>query len=464
MSGVFKGLFGRGGDKNPTESTSDGFVDFTESRVNPVLSAASATISNAAADAAASIDPAAPATRHGVPVRPIVYTKWYRIWERTTPSDFLAEAIFLPCILLVVLFHMLGMRRNRRRANVWAQAHLPTLQDEFALVGFGRSKRTQSEPLSAEAIAAGDIPKSVLRERAGDEFGMYASGRLNVAFVDITIRLNKMYNPFIHYGCAALGLLFEPLANSPERVEMTAYAFDGHEADLVRLQAEDKEEAARQAGKHKGSTYDGFVFAVVHKNRMRKLREERYDISLTQTKDSPKLPEWATTMSESAEITDTLLTPELIKAVEDAGENVFEHLIVTDQPTFKPEKLVDLKPRKRATMSMRLPSGNNVTAYATSLPLVQYFLTLPDRLVAHAHFRPEVMRKVRAIRDSETRKLKRAEEEAQAEERKVQMEKTKREERDRMLRNMSADEQRKFLEKEKEKELRKGSRRRTMRA
>jgi hypothetical protein len=42
-------------------------------------------------------------------------------------------------------------------------------------------------------------------------------------------------------------------------------------------------------------------------------------------------------MSESAEITETLLTPELIQAIEQAG-NDFEFLIVTDQPIDKPTK------------------------------------------------------------------------------------------------------------------------------
>jgi hypothetical protein len=42
-------------------------------------------------------------------------------------------------------------------------------------------------------------------------------------------------------------------------------------------------------------------------------------------------------MSESAQITDALLTPELIKAVNEAGEDL-EALIVTDQPVDAPRK------------------------------------------------------------------------------------------------------------------------------
>ena len=74
---------------------------------------------------------------------------------------------------------------------------------------------------------------------------------------------------------------------------------------------------------------------------MKQLREDRYDISLTSTKDHPKLPNWATVMSESAEVTDLLLTPELISAVEETGE-LLDYLIITDQPLEKPTKYVSL--------------------------------------------------------------------------------------------------------------------------
>ena len=85
------------------------------------------------------------------------------------------------------------------------------------------------------------------------------------------------------------------------------------------------------------SSFDGFVWAIVHKDMMKRLREDRYDLSLTSSKDHPKLPIWVTVMSENAEITETLLTPELIKAINDAGDN-FEALVVTDQPMDQPKK------------------------------------------------------------------------------------------------------------------------------
>lgn len=70
---------------------------------------------------------------------------------------------------------------------------------------------------------------------------------------------------------------------------------------------------------------------------MKKLREDRYDLSITFTKDNAKLPIWTTVMSESAEVTQTLLTDELASAVKQAGD-LFEYLIISDQPVDKPTK------------------------------------------------------------------------------------------------------------------------------
>ena len=70
---------------------------------------------------------------------------------------------------------------------------------------------------------------------------------------------------------------------------------------------------------------------------MKQLRDDRYDLSLTATRDNPKLPDWATIMTESAEITDIMLTKDLVKAIEETGEDL-EALIITDQPIDAPKK------------------------------------------------------------------------------------------------------------------------------
>jgi hypothetical protein len=121
-------------------------------------------------------------------------------------------------------------------------------------------------------------------------------------------------------------------------------------------------------------------------------------------------------------------------------------------------RLDDLIPRKRVHLSMRLnPKPASTSLFAA-------FLRMPDHLVSTAHFRPEALRKVRATRDDEAKKLRKIDDEEKAEERRVQAEKLKKEERDRRLGKMNADEQKKFLQKEKEAEQRKMSKKRTTRA
>ena len=80
------------------------------------------------------------------------------------------------------------------------------------------------------------------------------------------------------------------------------------------------------------------------------------------------------------------------------------------------------------------------------------------------HFRPEVQRRLKATRDAEIAKVKKLDDEEKAEARKTSADKKKKEERDKLLKGMNADQQRKFLEKEREKERRKGEKRRTMKA
>lgn len=258
----------------------------------------------------------------------VPYTKWYRVWERTSPKDFLQEAMVLPLILLIVVFHLWGTRKNRRRAKEWAQAHAPVLQSEFAVVGFGGIHQVADNAIASELAS----PETIMKEKSAQEFSSYATGRQNVAFVDMSIKLPKRHNPIIYYMDMVFGFLFESYASPSENFEATAYTFDGKEKDIVPVPAGDTSSL-----KVNNSAYDGFIWAVVHKNHMRKFREERYDASMTFTKDNNKLPNWITVMSESAEITDTLLTADLVEAIEKAGEH-FQYLIVTDQPTDKPTK------------------------------------------------------------------------------------------------------------------------------
>ena len=111
-------------------------------------------------------------------------------------------------------------------------------------------------------------------------------------------------------------------------------------------------------------------------------------------------------------------------------------------------RLNDANPRKRLSLSLRIPSSSEASAYEPTLPIFSYFLRFPDLLAQNAHFRPEVNRKIRSVREEEQKKLRKSSEEEKAEERRLEGEKKKKEMRDNRLKGMSAEDQRDFLEKE----------------
>ncbi|KAK5136689.1 hypothetical protein LTR08_002342 [Meristemomyces frigidus] len=413
------------------------------------------TPSHAAAPAAAATDLAIPASTVHFASAGRPYTKWYRVWERVTVADFYQELFIIPVLLLIIALNVWGSRANRARARQWAATHVPLLESEYAQVGFGGDR---TGGLAKAVPGSTQVDGEVLREKSKAEFVTYCTGRQNVAWLHVKLSLYPRYNPFKWAMEAVLAFFFESMAAPVERMEATAYCFDGKEKALVAGQS--FADAGAAAG-GKESAYDGFVWAVVHKDQMKRLRDDRYDVSLTTTKDHAKLPAWATVMSESAEVTEALLTPELVKAIIEAGEDL-EALIVSDQPIDAPKKLNDTNPQKRISLSMRLnPSNSNPP---TSTTLFAAFLRLPDHLVSTAHFRPEALRKIKATRDDEVRKIRRVDEDAVAEERKTVGDRVKREERERKLARMSDVEQRKFLEREKEKEQRKAGKKRATRS
>ncbi|KAK4542447.1 hypothetical protein LTR36_006699 [Oleoguttula mirabilis] len=457
MAEYLQQFFG-GAKSSVTSVASDVDADFADfaTAASPVAPSHAATLSSAAAAAAATGTAGISNVHLSAAGRP--FTKWYRVWERVTIADFYQELVILPCLLVVILVNLWGSRANRHRAKQWAATHLPMLESEFASIGFGGGKPSpkltdaQTSGLAKKVAGSTDVPEEMLREKSKGEYITYATGRQNVAWLDVKLTLYPRYNPFKWLFDVLAAFFIESMPAPTERVEATIYCFDGKEKTLISSQAQ----SAAGPGS-RDSTYDGFVWAVVHKDKMKQLRDDRYDVSLTTTKDHPKLPAWATVMSESAEVTEALLTADLVKAITDAGEDL-EALIVTDQPIDAPKKLNDTLPKKRISLSMRLnPQPASTSLFAA-------FLRLPDHLVSTAHFRPEALRKIRSTRDEAQARIRKVDEDEKAEERKTVGDKAKKEEREKRLSGMTSGEQKKFLEKEKEKEARKSAKKRTTRS
>lgn len=125
-------------------------------------------------------------------------------------------------------------------------------------------------------------------------------------------------------------------------------------------------------------------------------------------------------------------------------------------------RLSETIPRKRLALSYKLPSHDK--DYINIVPLFANFLRLPDFLVQHAKFRPEVTRKVRQVRDAQIAKIEKEIKDQEAEERKTQSDKDKKNKREALLKSMSAKEQQKFLEKERILESKRSQKQRTMRS
>lgn len=434
MAELFRNIFGGAKPKEPSPApkVDSDFADFAappDAVAEPVPDAASLG-----------------STAAGVSATAVPYTKWYNVHERHSLSEFKAEGVIVAISAVILLFHVMGARANRSKARSWIRANGPVLREEFALVGFGGVPTMDTDDIK---------PDSLLREKSLFEFATYASGRQNTAFVDVKLTLTKRFNPVVDLVETAAAFLSDLFAPRGDVMEAFLYPFDGKE-NLTLPALPGAEEARAKDGK---STYDGFVWAVVHKDSMKRLREDRYDVSLTATKDNSKLPAWLTVMSESAEVTDTMLTKDLVDAVAAAGDD-FEYLIVSDQPVEKPVKLEDSRPRKRIFLKYRLPSDNQ---YDKLVPVFQSFLRLADFLVQNARFRPEVLKKVRATREATIAQIKKAAEEEKSEERLWEKEKAKKAKRDAELKGLDAKAQKKYLEKEKEKELRKSQKKLTMR-
>jgi len=250
---------------------------------------------------------------------------WYAIWERASPKDFFVEYFVIFLIGLIVLAHIEGTRRNRAIANKWIKDHVSILQKEFARVGFGKELTTTEE--ASAKVAAGEVvgeEDNLLLEDSPQEFIGYATGRLNIASMTTTIKLMRRSNPMIILGEYLFSSFFESMAPPADTVTISLLTADGADA-------------AKTGGQ--SSKYDGFVWAIVNKYNMSKYRNERFDLSLTKTVDNAKLPPIFTVMTESAEITDLMLSKEIIEAVEQAGSSL-QYLIVTDQPVDKPTKCV----------------------------------------------------------------------------------------------------------------------------
>ncbi|EEY22818.1 conserved hypothetical protein [Verticillium alfalfae VaMs.102] len=403
MANVLNSFFGGGkaADKAVPAADSD-FADFAEAP-NPVPTDTVVPVGATAVDGTA----AAEATS-------VQFTRWYRVDQRHSLAEFRLEGIVISIGLVIFIVHLIGSRLNRSKSKAWAR-RTRRRSERVCLCRLSGQSTVESDPQPSRACS----------------------------------RRSRSWSALFNFFWDSVG--------APRDImDAVIYPFDGKET-LTVPQVPGTHELRSKDSK---SSYDGFVWAIVAKGRMKQLREERYDLSITFTKDHSKLPNWATVMTESAEITEQLLTPEIIQAVELAGD-AFDYLIVSDQPIDKPRTLEEATTgRKRIFLRYTIPSNND---FSTVTPLFTQFLQLPDSLVAKAKFRPEILRKVNRVREEAVAQLKKEADAVVAEERNAERERVKKVKRDQELAGLDAKQQKRYLEKEREKETRKAAKKQTMR-
>ena len=330
---------------------------------------------------------------------------WFElsIIERLLKYDWSKELIIIASIIAFILAHLYGASTNKKKVENWIDAHREVLKEEFFQVGFKNGKEYVSEsPVNYVSFATGRLFINSLTTN------FTLKGRQNIISLTLEYILSFFFN-----------------VAAPTDIDIAISI-------------------------NKNTPLNGFVFAIVNKEIMKRAREEKYYLSLSKTTDSPKLPVNFVFMSEATEITDNLFTPELEEAVQKAA-NVLNFVAFTDQRAEHPETVEDIESFPRIVLSLKFPS--NEEEAKTSAAILSAAINLVE-VASKQKLRPETIRKLKNVRESAVKKINKLQDEKKAEELAQKKAEEKREERNRISK-LSPAEQKKHEEKERQKEQRK---------
>ncbi|CAA21877.1 ER membrane chaperone for multipass membrane proteins, PAT complex subunit, and TMCO1 translocon subunit (human CCDC47 ortholog) [Schizosaccharomyces pombe] len=274
--------------------------------------------------------------------------------------DFRLEFVILACFFLYVFSFITQKKKNQKIASRWYGSLQSSFRQQFAQYGPG--------PNSSPIIY--DSPT---------EFSSYLTGRLNVKNVYTTLQLFPRQDLLAYSLNQIVEILLGNVMSSVLPVA-DRFQFDLTLADQ-NLKAE------------------RFVFAIVHKDCMRILREIRYDLSFTRISSSPYLPETHVLMSENNECSQAIFEiPEFMSSINECIENL-EYFIVTDQPSVPPatEKDYVTKPRIEASIRIKKITSLSGLSNATGSALFNSLLLVADSCPKF-QWRPEVSKKLTSAR------------------------------------------------------------------
>ncbi|KAK6879032.1 UPF0674 endoplasmic reticulum membrane protein [Candida tropicalis] len=269
-----------------------------------------------------------------------------------------------------------------------------------------------SEVMNKQFYQFGVSPNQLYIKDSSENYSSYATGRVNIASVQINFTLVPRYNVFLWILESGFSF-FSSNVKAPEDTVDIVITPSGH--------------------------YDNFITAIVSKLGMNDARKFNYFLSLCKTSDSPNLPESFVYMSEANEFQEKTTTNELKNSLNLQIANVVKFIALTDQPVEKPESLREFMPNRKVIISLKATTSKKDLKQISAI--LEAVFNLVDKLVDTAiTFRPEAVKRVVKTREAEIEKLKKIQEEARKEELAEEQAKLKREERDR-LRNMSREEQ-----------------------
>ncbi|KAJ6485041.1 hypothetical protein C8R47DRAFT_1048203 [Mycena vitilis] len=323
------------------------------------------------------------------------------------PALFKQELYLVSALLFYVAFFFYGRWSNKAKATKWLDAHAQILDSQFSK------------------------PKRFIKDGYSDFFN-FSTGRRNVASLHAIFTLRPRHDFF-------------------------QWAFQTGRT-FIDLQYRPRDELQLDFKLLPGALAHDFVWAVVSKDELLTVKNDRWDLTWTKTVENPTLPSKFSVMSEFADCTDGVLKafPSLPRLLEDPKiAPYFRSLSITDQPRDRPLKPLQANEReKHVILSLTAPSSSKA---AHTADFVAAMFTLVDNLSKIA-LRPETKIKLKNVRDENEKDIKKEAEKEQKEEEADALEAKKaakrKVEEDRIAK-LSAADQKKIIERERKRSIRK---------
>jgi len=327
-------------------------------------------------------------------------------WFVFRPALFEREAYLLCALLGYISFFLWGRWSNKRKATKWLDANLSVLTTQFTK------------------------PKRWIQDGYSDFFN-FSTGRRNVASLHTIFTLRPRHDFFqwaFQTGRTFVDLQYRPVDDLQLDFKLFPDAL-AHD----------------------------FVWAVVSKDELLSVKNDRWDLTWTKTTENSALPSKFSVMSEFADVTDGILKAfPLAKLLNDPKiAPYFRSLSITDQPRDRPSKPLQPNEReKHVILNLSAPPPSHA---ANTAELVAAMFSFIDSLSKVA-LRPETKTKLKKVREENEKDIKKEaerdkkEEEAEALEAKKAAKRRAEEER---IAKLSAADQKKILERERKRSIRK---------